>query len=138
MGDLHEHNNQNPKTYYKHILNTRNERQNILCLDGNYLSCIQCINLDQLFSKINPNYCFSFQLILCIWYFLTKHCVLCFADLTQESPSAVPNGCETNARLANTYITLRFYCLATSPLQVFFSQSGLCQMQLLAPMLHVN
>lgn len=84
------------------------------------MSCIQCINLDQLVSKINPNYCFSFQLILCIWYFLTKHCVLGFADLTQESPSAVPNGCETKSRLANTYIMLRFYCLATPPLQVFF------------------
>lgn len=78
--------------------------KSILCLDGDYLSCIQHINLERLFSKINPNYCFSFQLILCFLYYLTKHCVLGFADLTQESPSAVCNGYETKSRLANTYI----------------------------------
>lgn len=59
-----------------HFINVR--AKNILCLDGNYLSCIQHVNLERLFSEINPNYCFSVQLILCILYFVTKHCVLCF------------------------------------------------------------
>lgn len=125
MGDLHEHNKQNTKTYSKHTLNTPTSAKNILCLDGNYLSRIQRINLERLFSNINPNYCFSFQLILCILYFLTKHCVLCFADLTQESPSAVCNGYETKSRLANTYMrsvfTAWLLLMKVPPLKFFLS-----------------
>lgn len=104
MGDLHEHNKQN-----KNLPETESHAnaKNILCLDGNDLSFVQRINLN---SKIKPNYCFCFQLILYIWYFQTKQCVLCFADLTQESLSAARSSHETKPRLANTYM-LRFYCL---------------------------
>lgn len=80
------------KTHFKH-----SAAKNILCLDGNYLSSVQWINSGRLFSKINLNYCFSLRLILCVWYFLTKHCFLCFADLTQETLSAVCSDCESIA-----------------------------------------
>lgn len=127
MNALNQTRDAHQKTHFKH-----SAAKNILCLDGNYLSSIQRINSGRLFSKINLNYCFSLRLILCIWYFLTKHCVLCFADLTQETLSAVCNDYESIARtpmhtcfyiyICTVYV-LELYCLVTPPsafpLQVF-------------------
>lgn len=145
MNALNQTRDAHQKTHFKH-----SAAKNILCLDGNYLSSIQWINSGRLFSKINLNYCFSLRLILCIWYFLTKHCVLCFADLSQETLSAVCNDYESIARKPMHtcfYIYVLYMCWIFTAwwllLQPFLSRffpsfRTFCQEQVLACTLRIN